>query len=216
MPQQVVEHPRERGRGRLLAGHEEREHLVEQLLVAHGRTLLVAGIDQQGEDVAAARGPLGATAGDLLKQDGPDRVAVAHEAAPGRQAPKIDLERLERDERRARSVGLRDQARDALADPGERPAPADGEDDHLPRANERGGRVALAPAARPHRDRLVRPEREADPLPELRHARARRQRCGGGGGLGDERAHASLLCAQRGTRPRMTISPYSGSTSWYG
>src|SRR2546422_7126748 len=82
---------RQRGRGRLLAGHEEREHLVEQLRVAHGRALLVAGVDQEREDVAAARGPLGAAAGDLVAQDGLDRVAVAHEPTPGRQAPEVDL-----------------------------------------------------------------------------------------------------------------------------
>src|SRR2546422_10926092 len=96
---------RERGRGRLLAGHEEREHLVEELRVAHGRALLVARVDQQGENVGAPRGPLGAAASDLVAHDGPDRVAVAHEAPPRRPAAQVDLERLEGDERCARAVG---------------------------------------------------------------------------------------------------------------
>src|SRR5439155_10854101 len=96
--------------------------------------------------------------------------------------------------------------------------PGVGEDHHLPALADRVDGVALAPATRRHRDRRVWPEREAETLPPPRRARPRRQRRegGGGGGLGDERAHASLLGAQRGRRPCMRISPYSGSASWYG
>ena len=46
-----LDRPGERGRGGLMAGHQQGHQLVAQLLVAHRLAVLVAGLDQQREDV---------------------------------------------------------------------------------------------------------------------------------------------------------------------
>ena len=53
MVRQLGERPRERGRGGLVAGHQERHQLVAQLLVGHRRAVLVARLEQHAEDVVA-------------------------------------------------------------------------------------------------------------------------------------------------------------------
>ena len=51
---EALEGPRQRRRGRLVARDEKRHQLVAELLVAHRRPVLVAGVEEHREDVVAA------------------------------------------------------------------------------------------------------------------------------------------------------------------
>ena len=65
VPQQQVERPRERRRGRLVPGDEQGDQLVAQLDVGHRPALLVARLEQDREHVVALGdvvGPAGAGA----------------------------------------------------------------------------------------------------------------------------------------------------------
>jgi hypothetical protein len=53
MPNETLDRPRERGGGRLVAGDQQRHELVAQFLVAHRPAILVAGLEEQREDVLA-------------------------------------------------------------------------------------------------------------------------------------------------------------------
>ena len=51
--EEPVERPRQRGRGRLVAGEQERDELVAQLVLVQRRAVLVARLDEHREDVVA-------------------------------------------------------------------------------------------------------------------------------------------------------------------
>ena len=102
-----------------MSGHEEREHLVDQLRVGHRLALLVACLDQHREDVGPALRALAPAAGDLGDELGADRLPVADEATPGRETPELDLEGPDGEEGCGGAVGLREEADDALPDAGE-------------------------------------------------------------------------------------------------
>ena len=73
-----------------MARDQQRDELVAQLAVGHGRALVVARLQEQREDVVAL-GQLGIlpAAGDLL-EDQPVHVrAQAHEAPPGAQRSEV-------------------------------------------------------------------------------------------------------------------------------
>ncbi len=78
LAQQPLERPRQRGGRRLVAGDEEGEQLVADLLLAHRRAVLVAGRQQHREHVVAVlavRAPLG----DQCEDDLVDAFLEAHE-----------------------------------------------------------------------------------------------------------------------------------------
>src|SRR5439155_575868 len=132
----VIEHPRERRRRGLVAGHEEREHLVQELLVPHRLAMLVTRVDQHRQHVGAAAGPLFAAPCDLCQEHGREVPPIPHEAAPGRETPEVDAQRRDEEERRSRAVGegeeseeTRPQARELLP----LVDPEDGAQDHVER-----------------------------------------------------------------------------------
>ena len=88
MRRHPLERPRERGRGRLVAGHEQRHQLVAQLPSVSALALLVAGRQQQREDVVARRRRPGSRrrAADLLVEQLVGLAARGGEARPGAAA----------------------------------------------------------------------------------------------------------------------------------
>lgn len=85
VPLQEVERPRERRRGRLVSGEENRERLVANLRVAHAAAhVVVARGDERREDVVAvSRG--GPVLANHALDDGVDDGLRAPEAPPDRQ-----------------------------------------------------------------------------------------------------------------------------------
>ena len=77
MAHQPLDRPGHRGRGRLVAGQQQRHELVAQLAVGHRLPVLVARLQQQREDVRAlAPGRLLAPARDLLVDQRVEPVAA--------------------------------------------------------------------------------------------------------------------------------------------
>ncbi len=126
-----MERPRERGRGGLVSGDEEREHLVAQLLIGHRLPLLVARFHQHREDVGTTGGVAGAAPGDLGEEHLVHLAADAHQAAPRRPGPEVDLQQQD-----VRPGPLVEQRGQEIAQAGEPRALVDPEhraQDHLER-----------------------------------------------------------------------------------
>ena len=153
----MVEHPGERRRRRLVARHEDREHLVEELLVAHGLAVLVAGLDQHRQDVAPSGGALLAPPRDLGEQRRRKLAPVTQEAPPRREPPEVDPQERDEEKRGRRGVGEGEHPEQALPQPHELGSLVDPEDraqDHV-----EGDRLHL----------VVNGERTAD-RPRVDHA----------------------------------------------
>jgi len=131
-----MEHPCKRRRGGLVAGHEEREHLVQQLLVLHRLAVLVTGLDQHRQHIGAPARPLPAAPRDLGQEDCREVPPIPHEAAPRREAPEVDAQRRDEEECRCRAVGEREEPEEARPQARELLSFVDSEDgaqDHVER-----------------------------------------------------------------------------------
>src|SRR4029453_2358426 len=106
------EDPAERRRRGLVAGHQEGEELVPQLLVAHRAAVVVARVDQHGQDVVAPTRSRGAPVGYGSGDRPVDLAPAVNEAPPWGQPAEIDLRRADRDHGRARTVEEREEAED--------------------------------------------------------------------------------------------------------
>ena len=117
VPQQALDRPGEPGRGRLVAGAENRDQLVAELGVAHRAAVLVAGGEQQREhvveDALPRLGDLGPAQGDLLVDEGVHRRAGAEEFPPGAEPAEVPLQDREGDHGVDAAAELLDQALEA-------------------------------------------------------------------------------------------------------
>lgn len=125
--------PGQQRRGRLVTGNEQRDQLVAQLLIRQPVALLVAGLEQQGENVLALLEVGVATGlGDQAEDLAVDRRLTALEAAQAHQTlgteegeeesaahvPGPDEDLLHRNGQPAQLLALR-EAEDAAQDHGE-------------------------------------------------------------------------------------------------
>src|SRR5207249_4570790 len=81
--------------------------------------LLVPRLDQQGQHVGAAGGPLSPTPRDFGTEDSVEFASIADEATPRREAPQLDLERGDREEGRGRAAEESQHAEQRVAYLGE-------------------------------------------------------------------------------------------------
>ena len=147
--QKALERPSDRRRGRFVPREQDRDQLVAQLSIRQRIAVLVAGGQQQGQDVVA-RVAVGivATALDLLVEHLVDAVAIADEAAPGAARTEVLSHQLDAEDRVDRG-----QPRQQALQLGDAVGIGDAEDrsdDHLHRDRlgdgARADRVARAPA----------------------------------------------------------------------
>src|SRR6516225_6168785 len=104
------EDPGQRRGRRLVAGHQQGEELIVQLLVAHGIAVLVARVDEHREYVVSAGRARSTPVGDGGEDLPVDRTPATEEAPPRAQPSEIDLRRPDGDHGRARAIEKGEEA----------------------------------------------------------------------------------------------------------
>src|SRR5207249_5798415 len=115
--ERVVERPRQRCRRRLVPRTEERQHLIQQLLVGHRVAIFIPGLDEHREHVRPPGRSLSAPAMDLVQEDVEHGLAMACVPPPRCQAPQVLAEHREEQERTRRSVTHREESQQGPPQP---------------------------------------------------------------------------------------------------
>src|SRR2546428_7722141 len=92
----VVESPRQRCRRRLVPRTEQRQHLIQQLLIGHRLAIFIPSLDEHREHVRPPGRSLSASAMDLVQEDVEHGLPIACVPPPWCPAPQILAEHREK------------------------------------------------------------------------------------------------------------------------